>query len=137
MDGSRLADELTFGFYPKNSTAIRTLVLPAEGNIVEGFNRNRDGNLSLCCFEVTVADSLFFKTMRAAKAMDNSVYRLFSKNCLALMDKTAEGIHLKTPATKVLFILPKSPIRYLRQLKRKNRDAFSPTKPPITKLPKH
>ncbi len=125
MDGSRMVDELTFGFYPKNSTAVSTLVLPTEGKVVEGFNRNWDGNLSLKAFEVAVPDSIFFKTMQAARDLNKSTYRLFSKNCLALMDKTAKGIHLKTPSTRVLLIFPKSPIRYLRQLKRKNRASFS------------
>lgn len=121
-DSLHLFSEKTYGFYPIRPCTMMNMWFKTPGHLVPGFERNMAENLSTKAQSLAVTAAVFKETEQVALGWKKTYFHLFTRNCLDMMDEVAESIGLRTPKTRLLFVLPKSPVKYLRQLKTMNQD---------------
>jgi len=111
----------TYGFYPKKgSNIINAVVLVEPGRIQKGYKNNSNGK-RVRQLIVQVDPKTWQFSVGHAEGWHGSKYNLLYSNCIDFIDYLACEAHLHTPCTTNIFALPRSPVKYVKKLWRKNK----------------
>jgi hypothetical protein len=113
------------GFVPKDAHPFLAELLFSEidGKIAYGTIENQqyvEGEQIEC----EVDSTTWHKTLAASSAWSDKNYSLLRNNCISFTNDIATKSGLRTPKLTNIFGLPKTPVTYLRQLKRMNKRKF-------------
>jgi hypothetical protein len=111
-------EQFTYGFFPKKGMGLFGSV---EGNMVEGYTKNSNRERFVRRFIIEVDSAQFVESLREAESWKSEYYNLFNKNCVHFMNEVALKLGLTGVSTKAC-IFPLKPSRYIKRLKKKNKD---------------
>jgi hypothetical protein len=117
-----ICSEKSLGFFPGNDmNMLDALVATKRGRVVKGYFNNSKG-LYMRQLTVEVDSTVWANTQCEADIWNYQPYNLLTRNCLHFMDNVAKMADLRRPRTSTFFFrLPKRPVKYTRQLFRKNK----------------
>jgi hypothetical protein len=111
-------EQFTYGFFPKKGMGLFGSV---EGNMVEGYTKNSNRERFVRRFIIEVDSMQFVESLREVENWKSESYNLFNKNCVHFMNEVALKLGLTGVSTKAC-IFPLKPSRYIKRLKKKNKD---------------
>lgn len=112
----------TLGFYPNlNINLIEKIFEFHEGEISRDYSYNKNGKkVEQIIFEVDTIMWCNSQNISFTKKKKN--WNLMRSNCVFLMDEVAQTLQLERPKTMILKVLPLRPVRYIKKLRRLNKD---------------
>jgi hypothetical protein len=111
-------EQFTYGFFPKKGMGLFGSV---EGQMVEGYTKNSNKERFVRRFIIEVDSAQFNESLRAVEKWKTQNYNLMNNNCVDFMNDIALKLGLTGVSTKAC-IFPLKPSRYIKRLKKKNKD---------------
>ena len=111
-------EQFTYGFFPKKGMGLFKSV---EGQLIEGYTKNSNKERFVRRFIIEVDSLQFTESLKEVENWKSQSYNLFNKNCVDFMNDVALKLGLTGVSTKAC-IFPLKPSRYIKRLKKKNKD---------------
>jgi hypothetical protein len=111
----------TYGFFPdEKSKLVISVAKKRPGRLVRGFFKN-SSRQKIRQMIVPVDSLTWHQTIMDAMDWDGKGYNLLKSNCLSFMDNLADQAGMDTPRTELAFGYPRTPSKYIKRLKTKNK----------------
>jgi hypothetical protein len=116
--------EKTAGFFPnKNANWFDMILDTLEGHVNTDFEANsNDLNVPVEQIMLPVDSTHWLQSQQVAQSYQQKNYNLLGFNCVSFVDKVVAANHLKQADLKYLYLIPASPLQYLKQFYELNRD---------------
>jgi hypothetical protein len=111
-------EQFTYGFFPKKGMGLFGSV---EGQMVEGYTKNSNRERFVRRFIIEVDSAQFSESLNVVEYWKTQNYNLLNNNCVDFMNQVAQKLGLTGVSTKVC-IFPLKPSRYIKRLKKANKD---------------
>lgn len=110
----------TLGFYPEPaSNVFNATFKKIKGRVMKGFDYNRKG-MELEQLIVEVDSSSWQRSQKVEKGWAKHRYNLLRSNCVNFIDRVAGSAKLKRIKTVRLSFIPVRPVKYIREMIKKN-----------------
>jgi hypothetical protein len=111
-------EQFTYGFFPKKGMGLFRSV---EGQMVEGYTKNSNKERFVRRFIIEVDSAQFSESLNVVEKWKTQNYNLLNNNCVDFLNEVALQLGLTGVSTKA-WIFPLKPSRYIKRLKKKNKD---------------